>query len=76
MSKSSELRLHRLSPARLPRRDRRCDLAPPGPAEEKERDDIDEEESDGIGLHFVKLRPEPVTGDNIRSLVQVCTPSK
>lgn len=23
------------------------------------------------GLHFVKLRPEPMTGDNIRNLVQV-----
>lgn len=28
-------------------------------------------EAKGLGLNFVKLRPEPVTGDNIRSLVQV-----
>lgn len=25
----------------------------------------------GVGLHFVKLRPEPVTGENMRSVVQV-----
>ncbi|CAM9178225.1 unnamed protein product, partial [Hapterophycus canaliculatus] len=46
-------------------------LAGPGSVEEKERDHNDEERADGVRLHFVKLRPEPVTGDNIRSLVQV-----
>lgn len=25
----------------------------------------------GLGLHFVKLRPEPITADNMRSLMQV-----
>lgn len=37
-------------------------------------DDGDEQATStagGGGLHFVKLRPEPVTGGNIRNLVQV-----
>lgn len=34
--------------------------------------DAREEQPAGeVGLHFVKLRPEPVTGENMRSLVQV-----
>lgn len=31
----------------------------------------EEQPAGGVGLHFVKLRPEPVTGENMRSLVQV-----
>lgn len=31
----------------------------------------EERPAGGVGLHFVKLRPEPVTGENMRSLVQV-----
>lgn len=42
------------------------------PTETKEGGDEDESPAEGrVGLHFVKLRPEPVTGGNIRSLVQV-----
>lgn len=33
--------------------------------------DEDQEKEAVLGLHFIKLRPEPVTGDNIRRLVQV-----
>ncbi|CAM9204031.1 unnamed protein product, partial [Ectocarpus fasciculatus] len=40
--------------------------------ETKEGGNEDEPPAEGrVGLHFVKLRPEPVTGGNIRSLVQV-----
>lgn len=41
------------------------------PGEAKGGDNEQKAERTGLGLHFVKLRPEPVTGDNIRSLVQV-----
>lgn len=34
-------------------------------------DGPEEQPAGGVGLHFVKLRPEPVTGENMRSLVQV-----
>lgn len=45
-----------------------------GDEEEEEEEGDDEDDTSGaanLGLNFVKLRPEPVTGGNIRSLVQV-----
>lgn len=44
----------------------------PAPGEGK-GDDSDEQATTKmeVGLHFVKLRPEPVTADNMRNLVQV-----
>lgn len=76
MAYSSDVCSPRFSPICRLRWDQRPGLARPGPAEEKERDTDDKGEADGVGLHFVKLRPEPVTGDNMRSLVQVWMPTQ
>lgn len=57
-----------------------CSHVTPGTfsAERKDSDDNGDEYQNracvleaGLELHFVKLRPEPVTGGNVRNLVQV-----